>query len=575
MEKIIRLEKLKLPENRKPSVIDKNIVWQAIGVGDQIVPAPGAVSPTEDEKKNTANAIKSQRDYITSTVKTLKLEFQQILKIDNLNPLVSLTRLFMDNNFIERISGLDNLIHLVWLDLSFNRIQKLEGMENLKRLQVLALYQNQISKLENLDHLPHLNVLRIGKNKLSNRDDILYLRRLKRLSTLSVAGNPLCKSEGWEDYVKALLPNLICLESHNIKNRDLATARYQGDVFKAEGKEEQERIKDEAKRQEAESQLRHKAAFVESVRGQILIKELTSKNMGAEYELGRRLIKRESGAESLRAEYEAEMSRLGDEIHNLGLAEADIRQKEIRIFKEAIAAAQKFTQRDGVKAVEAFLDKKEQIFNMFYDKMGILEEREPEEVTDGQREELEHLRDDFRVKAKATWDTVMSLEMVLVTQTEQVLDLCEQSLEVMISSFLGRVRNLFQHGRNIDIRYFKRLSEIGEQMEAGTYEVMATEEQKKRKDPHHVGKDKEEANILSVIAKCHDGHQELLLAEEVKIQASVKAWASNFLIEFRNKERARSRTRVLELNHFLDSMKREEEELEVDMGEGMDEDGDL
>ena len=192
----MKVEKLKLPENRKPNVIDKYIIWQAIGVGDQIVPSRGTVSPTEDEKKKTEQMIKDQRNYITSTAKTLKLEFQQFLKIDNLNPLVSLTRLYMDNNFIERITGLDNLVHLVWLDLSFNRIQKIEGLENLKRLQVLALYHNQISKLESLDHLPHLNVLRLGKNRISNRDDILYLRRLRRLRTLSVEGNPMCQSEG-------------------------------------------------------------------------------------------------------------------------------------------------------------------------------------------------------------------------------------------------------------------------------------------------------------------------------------------------------------------------------------------
>ena len=569
-----RVEKLKLPENRKPNVIDKHTVWQAIGVGDQIVPTPGAVSPTADEKKSTEKRIKAQRDYITSTAKTLKLEFQQFLKIDNLNPLVSLTRLYVDNNFVERITGLDNLIHLVWLDLSFNRIQKIEGLENLKRLQVLALYHNQISKLENLDHLPHLNVLRLGKNRLSNRDDILYLRLLPRLRTLSVAGNPLCATEGWEDYIKALLPNLNCLESHMVKDREIATARYQGDVFRAEGKEEQDRIREKAKRQEAESELRHKAAFVESVRGQILIKELTSKNQLAEHELGKRLIKKEPGADSLRAEYEAEMSRLGDEIHNLGLAEADIRQAEIRIFKEAVAAAQRATQREGVNAVERFLDRKEHIFNTFYDKMAAIEDREGEEITDLQREELEQLREDFTSKARATWDTVMSLEMVLVTQTEQVLELCEQSLDAMISGFLERVRALFQHGRSIDIRYFKRLSEIGEKMEAGTYEVFSKDEHKKRKDPYHVGKEKEEANILSVIAKCHDGHQELLLAEEAKIQASVKDWASNFLSEFRSKERARNRTRVLELNHFLDSMKKEEEELDVDMGEDL-EDADI
>jgi len=45
-----------------------------------------------------------------------------------------LTRLFLDNNFIEKISGLDSLVHLVWLDLSFNRIKRIEGRDLISNL---------------------------------------------------------------------------------------------------------------------------------------------------------------------------------------------------------------------------------------------------------------------------------------------------------------------------------------------------------------------------------------------------------------------------------------------------------
>ena len=40
-------------------------------------------------------------------------------------------------------------------------------------------------------------------------------------------------------------------------------------------------------------------------------------------------------------------------------------------------------------------------------------------------------------------------------------------------------------------------------------------------------------------------------------------WASEYLDTFRKRERERNRTRVLELNFFLDTMKREVEEVEV------------
>ena len=52
------------------------------------------------------------------------------------------------------------------------------------------------------------------------------------------------------------------------------------------------------------------------------------------------------------------------------------------------------------------------------------------------------------------------------------LALFEKSLYNLIESFLSEVRALFQYGRNIDIRYFKRLTEIGERLESKNYEHM-------------------------------------------------------------------------------------------------------
>lgn len=107
----------------------------------------------------------------------------------------------------------------------------------------------------------------------------------------------------------------------------------------------------------------------------------------------------------------------------------------------------------GVVTVEAFLNEKESLFNRFYDILGVLEDK-AEANGDGAttaagemeaaREDLEKIRETFRTRAKSTWDTVMSQEMTLVTQTEQVLKLCEQSLQEMISNFLNNIRSLFQ-----------------------------------------------------------------------------------------------------------------------------------
>ena len=263
------------------------------------------------------------------------------------------------------------------------------------------------------------------------------------------------------------------------------------------------------------------------------------------------ILDKSSGGKSLKQQFENDIEALGNQIHELGISELEVRENEVRLFEEAIEAAQDETQAKGVKTIEAFCKEKEAIFNKLFDLQIDFEERE-EEITDLQREEVEKIREAFRQKAKSVWNVVMSQEMTLVSQTEQVLNLFEQSLYGLIDSFLSEVRSLFQHGRNIDIRYFKSISEIGEKMERDNYEQSGLNKFDTKSDA-----------LLSLTAKCHDGHQDLLLQEEQKLHDSVHEWASEYLDTFRQKEQERNRTRVLELNFFLDTMRREVEEIEV------------
>ena len=60
------------------------------------------------------------------------------------------------------------------------------------------------------------------------------------------------------------------------------------------------------------------------------------------------------------------MSRLGDEIHSLGLSEANEREAEIEIFKKAVAVAQKQTQKKGMKSGAIVLEDKQDNFYLNY-----------------------------------------------------------------------------------------------------------------------------------------------------------------------------------------------------------------
>ena len=165
-----------------------------------------------------------EQKYIVDNATTLRLEFMKIVKIDNLARLKNLTRLFLDNNFIEAISGLDSLCNLEWIDLSFNKISKIENLEKLTKLKVLALFSNQIVEVEALETLQELEVLRLGNNKITNKkvkethlcgnqlflfEVVIYLRQLPKLRTLSLKGNPVANIKDFDGYVAAFLPKVI------------------------------------------------------------------------------------------------------------------------------------------------------------------------------------------------------------------------------------------------------------------------------------------------------------------------------------------------------------------------------
>lgn len=52
------------------------------------------------------------------------------------------------------------------LDISFNRVRKIENLEGLINLKKIFLCANKISRIENLNHLKNLEHLELGDNKI-------------------------------------------------------------------------------------------------------------------------------------------------------------------------------------------------------------------------------------------------------------------------------------------------------------------------------------------------------------------------------------------------------------------------
>ena len=176
-----------------------------------------------------------------------------IVEIDNLLGMESLTKLQLDNNIITKIQGLESLHQLKWLDLSFNMIEKIEGLENLKLLEDLSLFSNRITKLEGLETLENLNVLSVGSNNIKSLEEaVKYLHSLRNnLEVLKIKENDF-KETGDKEYkgrIIAFLSNLKYLDYELIeqKEREKADSDFKTELESTQLETEDQKDNTEAK----------------------------------------------------------------------------------------------------------------------------------------------------------------------------------------------------------------------------------------------------------------------------------------------------------------------------------------
>lgn len=145
-------------------------------------------------------------------VEEIRLEFKNVLRIDHLWVMSSLTKLQLNNNIIEKIENLETLVHLRELDLSFNKISKIENLETLTKLIKVSFFDNLIETIENMDSQKNLTVFSIGRNRIKDNVNVCYMRRFPKLTSLNMAQNPCAESSNLRYFIAVFLPNLVYYE---------------------------------------------------------------------------------------------------------------------------------------------------------------------------------------------------------------------------------------------------------------------------------------------------------------------------------------------------------------------------
>ncbi|XP_055507365.1 dynein regulatory complex subunit 3 isoform X2 [Leucoraja erinacea] len=471
----------------------------------------------------------------------LQLDFQNILKIDNMWQFTSLTKLQLDNNVIEKIEGLNTLSNLIWLDLSFNNIEMIEGLDELVKLEDLSLYNNRISKFENMDSLVNLQIFSIGKNHISDLESVVYLRRFKRLRTLNLAGNPVSESERYSLYIPAFLPNLMYLDFRLIDKltKELALQMHNSDIAYLVHQEGFEFKSLEKMRLEEEELALHQDAYVEYLNGPGLFDSMYAEDL----EAAKLLLL--PGVSEFVEQYKIEFTEVCQKLFKYGLEGYDARNKEVEGFLECLREANENNQQTGVKMIKDFEDKNKEALN------------EMQHISDSvlMESKTRHLRG----KINKLWSKLMSLEMQLVDQLEEASREFERNISEIVSTYIENVQALIAQCRDLENRNHENMLEIAMSSYDKMGKTEGDEEMPEELRALFIDKD----TVINTVNASHDLHLLKIDNQEDKMVTKSNAWVRDVLEKLHTDEIARNRKRVLEINIYVSHWRDELDFLEI------------
>ncbi|XP_071507614.1 dynein regulatory complex subunit 3-like [Diadema antillarum] len=517
----------RLYDTVEPSVIDEIMLQKAV---------------EEQGPKEEAGRIAKAEGIDFTDVTQLRLDFKNILKVDNLWQFNNLVKLQMDNNIIEKIEGLDTLVHLVWLDLSFNNIEVIEGLDKLGKLEDLTLYNNRISTLENMDSLTKLHVFSIGNNNLSSLENLIYLRRFKSLQTLNLAGNPFCDDANYKLFVVAHIPTLAYLDfrlvDENTKTAAVEQYRYAIEELMAdEAAAENKRLEKELKEKEFEKQT---LAYVENLDGPHLFDSMFADDPEASK------LAALPGVDELLAVYKDKMVAICQQVFQFGLQEHEKRCKEVEEFYSCVQEAKEENKDMAVQKIAEFNKYRKKVMS--------------ELVVMSDQRAIESQMNEFRGEVEKLWDTLMGFELQLVDQLEDTIKDFERNMADMVSSFVEHVQGLISQTRDLENVHHERLLEIA---------IITLEKYVKNELDDELPEDLrmllvDKDTITNAVSASHDVHMLKVDNREDDIIQRANGWLGGLMERIHHEEEvARNRDRVKEVNNFIDHLRDELENLEL------------
>ncbi|XP_041987235.1 dynein regulatory complex subunit 3-like [Aricia agestis] len=488
----------------------------------------------------------------------VRLEFQNIIRIDHLWMLKSLRKLTLSHNLIEKIENLDQLSGLNELDLSFNKIEKIENLDALANLEVLTLFHNRIRKLENMDALQKLLVFSIGDNQIEDYKEMAYMRRFRKLRSVSFKGNPCCDDPMSYQFLKAALTRVTFLDYKLIteEEREQGCAVFRGLLRKLDEADEEADAKRLAQ-EEYEARVEFYAlSFVEYLSGPELFEKMFEKDPDGSLllQVGGDLVGYYEQYKEQYVETMAGLVEYAQEAYN-------VRQAEIQLFKDLIDNALEDSVEKSKEAIKAYEERKKplvdqlnSIIGKFAAQQATIEQLEPTIIDAGES---------FNDAVFDLWKKLMTIEMQLYEQCEESRIQFGVNITEMITKLLESARGAFgawrEHEGLWSMRQAEALSKLlGNRVLLGDVQPQLLEAMMDRD------------LMMNLVAQSSDNHMRFIDAREDLLMTRANQWRDDLVQNTNDNEIKRNRDRILEIYYYIDNQREEWTDMQMTMTETID-----
>ncbi|KAI9138714.1 hypothetical protein BKA69DRAFT_1090274 [Paraphysoderma sedebokerense] len=496
----------------EPAVIDDELLQKAIN----------------DQANGEVAEIAKSEGIELSEVTSLRLDYKNVLKIDNLWAFENLTKLQLDNNIIEKIENLGHLKHLVWLDLSFNNISVIEGLDQLTKLTDLSLFNNRITKLENMEALVNLNVFSIGNNGLDNLEDLGYLSQFSNLRCVNISGNPVCKHPNYKLFILARNKNLSYLDYRLVEPDMVKEARDHFGADIAALKEQEESI--QKKKAELEQQKSSSKLYTDAHIPDI---DRLFQNMFSQDNEFRKLqsLSKDAVTEIIE-NYRARFEIILNELKHAILKQHHLRSDEYSFFKQCIGDAKDEVDSLGIRQINQFMHEKKLKLHI------IRTSRIPGEV-DATIKSLKSITQELR-------DTLIGQELKISEQFEELIKEFERNYTDLCHGVTEYSQTCFTKMRELENEYHEKFIEA---VMTAFDKLSKMETDELNEEVKDLLQDKD--MVSNMLTTSHEFRLSKLDQQEEQLQTGIAKHLESMIQQVQQEEIKRNRERVIEVLSFI------------------------